>query len=324
MALATRLSRSCIQCFRVSLFTLLACVTCIGVALGIVRHRAEQQKQAVAWILDQGGEVRFTHYRKLVTDVYYSTGSDEDKAQRAALRPDNSWLADTLGEHYVHHVESLTFHECKFDGEAWRLAHAYGAKSMVFWKCNLTAEVLAALGDCSGLENLTVVECDWDQSALSHLASLPRLKTLDVREMPLEKGLEHLGKCRNVELLDLTYSRFEPDDFEKLRPLTKLLQCGVGFTSVGDDQLDVIAGWPQLKRLELGEHVTDAGLAKLAGSKNLESLIFMKSPVTDAGIVKLVALPKLHSLQLSDCRLSDELIMRLSKEEPHWEISYVR
>jgi hypothetical protein len=127
-----------------------------------------------------------------------------------------------------------------------------------------------------------------------------------------------------MESLDLTCCRFPAEDFESLRPLSKLTHCSVGFTSVDDRRLDVVADWPNLQHLALGERVTDAGLDHLTGLANLDTLVFMKSAVTDRGILKLVTLPRLKSIHLSDCRLSDELIYRLGNEDPHWMISYVR
>src|SRR5262245_53279693 len=96
---------------RFSLFSFLSVVAILAGALGWTRHRAEQQRLAVEWILSQGGEIRYDHYKKLKTNVYYTYGSPEDRAQKAALRPDNSWLANTLGEHYVHRIEKLHFHQ---------------------------------------------------------------------------------------------------------------------------------------------------------------------------------------------------------------------
>lgn len=306
---------------RFSLFSFLSAVTLVAAALGWIRHRAEQQRLAVEWILSQGGEIRYDHYRKLKTNVYYESGSSEDKAQRAALRPENSWLANTLGEQYVHRIERILFQQSKLEGEVWRLQYAYGAKKICFWKCNLTTDVLEALGQCRSVEDLSIDDCRCDQAGLKYLARLPKLRHLTLRETVLDDdALEHLGKCSALESLDLTFCKFPADELGKLRPLSKLTHCGLGFTSVTDRQLGVVAAWPNLQNLELGEHVTDVGLDHLTSSKNLESLVFMKSDVTDEGILKLVKLPKLKSVQLSDCRLSDELILRLRNEEPHWTI----
>jgi hypothetical protein len=311
--------------FQFSLLSFLVAVSLLAGAFGCARHRAEHQRLAVEWIESQGGQIRYDHYRQPRTDVFYSTGSEEAKAEFAALRPKNSWIANTLGEHYVHRIENIHFQESQLQGEAWRLAHARGAKLVSFWECEISAEVLEALGRCKSVEEISIVDCRCDTSGLAHLANLPKLKRLTMHRIKLDgDALAHLGKCVSLESLSLTYSTFPADEIENLRPLNKLTYCALGFTSVGDEQLSVVSSWPNLQRIDLSDHVTDAGLDHLTELKNLDSLAFLQSKVTDEGIVKLVKLPKLKSIQMSNCQLSDELMTRLSVNEPHWEISYVR
>lgn len=310
---------------RFSLFSLLAAMTLAAAAMGWARHRAEQQRQAVEWILGQGGEIRYEHYRKLKTDVCYETGSAEDKPLRAALRPDNSWLANLLGEHYVHRIERVLFQQSKLDGDIRNLKHAYGAKQFLFADCNLTADVLAAIGDCKSVEQIHVVEGTCDAAALVHLAQLPRLKELFLQSVTLDKGaLRHLAKCRQLETLDLTYCTFPPEELSELRNLPRLTRCGLGFTPVSDEHLSAIADWPKVEHLELGDKVTDIGLVELSKVQNLQSLCFMEANITDAGMEHLIALPKLKSLHLGKCLLSDEMLDRMYKQHSHIALGYGR
>jgi hypothetical protein len=295
------------EAFLLTGFRMLAAVTCLTSSLGCISYRAEQQRLAVNWIESQGGEVRYDHYRKLVTNVYYTTGSEADKAQRAALRPENSLLANVLGEHYVHRIEEVSFYESKLEGSVWRLKHAYGAKSVGFGSCNLTADVLAAIGECSSIEQLHILDCEWDQNAISRLARLPKLKQLALRRMPLDAGgLEHIGRCSRLESLDLTWCIFPPDDVRHLSSLKNLKYCDFGLTAVGDDQLHVIAQWQGLQYLTLGDTVSDAKLEHLSGLTNLESLTFNRGVVTDAGVRHLVRIPKLKSVHFAECHVSDD------------------
>lgn len=310
---------------RFSLFSFLVGIGILAGVFGWLRHRAEQQRLAVEWITSQGGEIRYTHYKELKTNVYYSLGSDEDKAQRASLRPDNTWLANTLGEHYVHRVESIFFHQSLLTGDVWRLRHAHGAKRIRFIECDLSAEVFEALGNCASLEEVSISDCRIDADGLAHFEKLTALKNLFLEKISLKAGsLRHLGRCQKLEMLGLTFCEFPAEDFSSLASLTHLKFLGVGFTSVGDEQLRIIASLRKLERLDVGDRVTDAGVDQLQGLVNLDTLTFIQSKVTDEGIVKLIHLPKLKSVQFSDCRLSDELIMRLGNEEPHWTVSYVR
>jgi hypothetical protein len=310
---------------RFSLFSLLAAITLASAGMGWARHRAERQRHAVEWILSQGGEIRYEHYRKLKTDVCYEAGSEQDKAQRAALRPDNSWVANLLGEHYVHRIERVLFQQSKLDGDLWELKHAYGAKQFLFVDCNLTANVLAAIGECKSVEQMNVVEGTCDATGLVHLAQLPRLKELFLQSVTLDKGaLRHLANCKQLETLDLTYCTFPPEELPELRTLPRLTRCGLGFTPVSDEHLSAVADWPKLEHLELGDKVTDVGLVELLKVQNLQSLCFMEANITDAGMTHLIALPKLKSLHLGKCLLSDEMLDRMYKQHSHIALGYGR
>lgn len=310
---------------RFSLGSFLVAITLIAAAFGWIRHRAEQQRLAVEWILSQGGEIRYDHYRQLNTNVYYLAGSDEAKAQAAALRPEDSWFSALLGDHYVYRIEQVYFYQAKLEGEVWRLPYAYGAKQIILQDCDVSAEALTSVGKCRSVEDLTICDSRCDPAGLGHLTQLPKLKNLFLQETPLDDGaLEQIGKCRSLESLDLTFCTFPADDVLHLRSLTRLRHCGLGFTSAADRHLTIVSSWPDLEYLEVGQQVTDDGLDHLAGATKLKGIIFMKSDVTDAGIVKLIDHPNLKSVHLSDCKLSDEMIRRLYQEEPFWKVSYVR
>lgn len=310
---------------RFSLGSFLVAIALIAAALGWIRHRAEQQRLAVEWIVSQGGEIRYDHYHKLNTNVYYQAGSAEDKAQSAALRPKDSWFCALLGDHYVYRIEQVSFYEAKLAGEVWRLPYAYGVQRIILQDCDVSAEALAAIGKCRSVEELTICDSRCDPAGLGHLAQLPQLKTLFLQGTPLDDGaLEQIGKCRSLESLDLTYCTFPADDALHLRSLTRLRHCGLGFTSAADRHLTIVSSWPDLEYLEVGQQVTDDGLDHLAGVTKLKGIIFMKSDITDAGIVKLIDHPNLKSVHLSDCKLSDEMIRRLYQEEPFWSVSHVR
>lgn len=310
---------------RFSLLTFLVAVAVLAGAFGWARHRAEQQRLAVEWIESQGGYVRYEHYRKLVTNVYYSTGSDAQIAQRDALRPDNSWLANLLGEQYVHRIESIDFYDKRLAGEIWRFQHAHGVQRIGFDECDVSAETLEAISKCKALESISISDCYCDSDGLRFLANLPSLKEIYLYRIHFAPGaLAHLGRCVALESLNMTYCTFPAEEVEHLKSLDKLTYCDFGFTPVADEHLGVVKFWPNLRRIDLSDRVTDAGLDHLTGLKNLDSLAFLQSKITDAGIVKLMKLPKLKTIQMSNCQLSDELMARLSVNKPHWEISYVQ
>lgn len=310
--------------------SLLIAVTCLAVALGWWRHRAEQQRLAVAWIESRGGRVELQHEadyksRQPAPTVYYSTGSAEDQAQWAASLPKPSWLERQLGPHYLHAVSSIFFYHADLQGDVWRLKHAHSLRRLGIVESRLDEKAWEAIGNCRNLQSLSISECECDSQGFAQLATLPKLTVLGLDRVQLEESaLAAIGKCTNLKTLDLTFCAFEAEHLSHLSELHKLTHCGLGFTSVGDEQLKVVAAWPKLTRLELGNQVTDACVPDLLSAGQLEHLIFMQSTITDAGLNELLKLPNLQTIQFSKCLISDELLSRISRERPTLMISYVR
>jgi len=80
----------------------------------------------------------------------------------------------------------------------------------------------------------------------------------------------------------------------------------LAFLRITDDQLQILAFFPQLKELDLtGTDVSDVGLATLSGLRELESLKLRGTILTDAGLEHFAALSKLKILDLSRTTVSD-------------------
>ena len=85
------------------------------------------------------------------------------------------------------------------------------------------------------------------------------------------------------------------------------------FDVEGDVGLEAFANHPCLKQLDLnlGEEVTDAGLAALSAGQQIEKLhLRLKTlgQVTSVGLSQLTKLPRLRVLHLSDCASDDMLL----------------
>lgn len=295
---------------------------------GCAIYRAEEQRQAVDWIESQGGRVEYDYQRENLkpVDVWYNTGSEEDEEQWQSRLPEDTWVAKKFGREYAYRVHNVSFYQSKLAGDVSRITGARGLKQLDFGECELTEELLAAIGDCRDLEQLTLSDCQLQNAeSLAQLAKLPKLKELSITYMSLEgNSLAHIGRCRNLKLLELTFCEFDAAQVQHLRGLTQLRNCCLGGTSVGDEQLGVLRSWPQLKRLVLGAQVTDAGLSEVGSLRNLEDVAFLKSNVTDAGMEHIIGLPKLRSLQISGCQVSTEMWQRIAREHPGLGGGYVR
>jgi Leucine Rich repeat len=84
-------------------------------------------------------------------------------------------------------------------------------------------------------------------------------------------------------------------------------------TLVRDEQLDELDGLEdKLRRLNLSQtHISDAGLARIAGMRKLEQLRLASDRVTDAGLARLVDLKELRHLHLIGMPISDEGLTHL-------------
>jgi cytochrome b561 len=104
---------------------------------------------------------------------------------------------------------------------------------------------------------------------------------------------------KSSNLLDVNYTAKRPltaADFAnlaKIGPQIRTLSIRAG--QVTDDQMRIIAGFPNVVRLRLmGNPVTDAGAASLGGMKALRQLTLVESKLSDAGLMAVAAAPNLQ------------------------------
>ena len=105
-----------------------------------------------------------------------------------------------------------------------------------------------------------------------------------------DAGLEHIGKCTNLQRLWLQ---------------------STNVTDVGLINLETLS---ELTELRLsGTRVTDNGLRHLAKLLNLQQLWLTRTRVSDAGLQKLTALNKLQILVLDNTRITDKGLAHIAK-----------
>jgi hypothetical protein len=102
-----------------------------------------------------------------------------------------------------------------------------------------------------------------------------------------------------------------PVSTDKFRALVdgcgSLAVLEIGPADIGDDELDVLAALPGLKRLRLGAPIGDAGLERLVeASPALEVLNLPDARCTDAGLAHVAALPDLRLLRLHSPHVTDQ------------------
>ena len=147
------------------------------------------------------------------------------------------------------------------------------------------------------LENASLLEIDGlTDESLVFIGKIEGLRTLHLGDAQITNaGLKHLTGLRNLEVLDLGWTK-----------------------DVGDVGLPLLSKLPNLKILGLGgTKITDAGLPLLTSFKSLRELRIPATGITDQGLKALEACKGLETLQLGKkSKVTPAAIDRLKKALP--------
>jgi len=195
----------------------------------------------------------------------------------------------------------------------------------------VTAADVALFGRLAGLEKLQVLNCRaFDDAQVAQLAGLGRLRSLaitnsgigdagvetiaasfpDLVELDLSSNVNLTGAAMRsiatlakLERLSLVQTRFNDLHTRRLAKLPELEVVDLrGNMEAGDLTLGVLGELPRLRALKhRSPLVTDEGIAALAASGTLESLLAQDFAITDASGPHLAALSGLTSLEIFRC-----------------------
>jgi hypothetical protein len=183
------------------------------------------------------------------------------------------------------------------------------------------------IGGAPDVANQTLTS-DLTMAAFDHFATLPNLKMLYVLSPHFDdRAFGYVDRWPKLEGIELGGS-FTLDGVKQLRGKSRLKQLGIfpmGESKLGDECLDSIGTLTNLENLGLVDldeanlHrwlVTDNGLKKLAGLKNLKSLTLQCPQITNAGLIHLREMKKLTHLDLKGTAVTQEGIDELKKSLP--------
>jgi hypothetical protein len=243
-----------VRFFRFRLRTLLLGILVLGLALGWKIERAKRQREAVAWVLQAGGKVRYAHEK---TDAcgYALPGEP----------PGPKWLRDLVGIDFLDNV-STVYLAGRPVSDLARLADVAGLKQL-----DLAGTPVADLGPLSGLkrlQSLDITNCS-RVSDLAPLAELTELQTLYVNNLPGVTDFSPLAKLRKLQQL---YAYNTPvSDLTPLAKLTSLRHIDLLDSRASD--LTALRNLKNLRTLRFrGGLVSD--LAPLTGLKYAEFTIW--------------------------------------------------
>jgi hypothetical protein len=125
-------------------------------------------------------------------------------------------------------------------------------------------------------------------------------------------GLEPLVRLR---VLDARIAGLGDDDLETVAKFTELRDLGLrGANGITDAGIEKISGLKSLEALWIsGTGITDKSLETIASSfPNLRALAVRSNDITDAGVAKLASLQELQELYLEDTAVNNEAIKSLA------------
>ena len=186
----------------------------------------------------------------------------------------------------------------------------------------------ALLERFSRLEHVTALELD-DSKALTddglrYLARLPVLRRLNLGGCSgiTDRGLEVLRRLPELESLVLSWTRTSDAGTMHLASCQRLRVVDLSGTQSGDGAIRALAGKPDLRELQSGNAVTDAGLPwlheipafkqwlggevrmALLSARAAPNLLVLRGPFTDRGMAQLVGLDGLFALNVDSSELA--------------------
>src|SRR5260221_5208354 len=127
---------------------------------------------------------------------------------------------------------------------------------------------------------------------------------------------ERLEDFQPVESIELGGTEFGDDRLAHISELTSLERLYLGRTYLGEMSRGIVDHPKQFNALAAGYSsappISDAGLMRLGGLKNLHVLSFDGTRITDAGLASVKELTGLVELDLSNTQITDARLRHLS------------
>lgn len=298
---------------RISMRGMIILVLVIGAAAGWIARGARIQREAVAAITRNGGQVTYTWGAWRTGDGFFNgTG------------PARKGLVDFIGVDYFGHISTVFLNRASVDADA-AIAQVGRLDQLQFLdldQSNVSDPGLAQLKGMTELWVLCIDDTRISDAGLVHLKALPQLEALRLEQTQVtDAGLAHLETLRNLTFLSLDGTSISGPGLIHLQGLPRLSQLFLSRTGVIDSGLAHLRGLNNLSRLELrGTRITDSGLAHLKGLTKLSVLDLSGTQVTDSGLPYLKGLTNLAYLDLHDTKVTDAGMKSLMQALPNVKV----
>ena len=173
------------------------------------------------------------------------------------------------------------------------------------------------------LEHLDIASPLLTDESLRLLAErCKRLIWLDLSGQFTDKGVEHLAKAKELEMLWLSSNKLTSQCIKSVEELKKLKHLEFTVPTVGNDEVQILADLPKLEILALRRpELTDEQFAMFEGHPTLRSAFLNGSELSIEETLRIIeSLPSLRHLSFGSNKklqeaVSRELAMRHRKEK---------
>jgi internalin A len=268
---------------RFNLRTFLVTVTLVGVGCGMWGYRAKSQRDAVDWVIENGGEVLYQYNRQ-------SVGRGPDGYVSNARIP---MLQSVFSFLDIHYFSSVTL--VKFEGSnALDLSPIVALKklnTLILRDTKITD--LSPIQSAFRLASLAIQSSPIED--LRPLSNMPNLEMLTLDDVPVV-DLEHLLGCERLaylqlincnsdeyshlaKLSELEYLFLENVPIKSLSLLNGLKLKSLVLENIGTAELSPLSELHELESVSLSS-IEASDLSPLSKLSNLKQLLVAQMPVT--------------------------------------------
>lgn len=180
--------------------------------------------------------------------------------------------------------------------------------------------------------HLTVFESKIDDSVLSRLAGLKRLRQITIARHgpPVDVlqsdftgvGLKSLAACPELDRFEWQFQPISAAALEELSQLPKL-ESLLFNSSVFTERHAMAVGKLKLRNLQIhSSRVDDSMVRHLAGMERLESLDITHNPITDQGLAELKKVTTLKTLQLQGTSVTPAGVADFQSALPNCDVQW--
>ena len=180
--------------------------------------------------------------------------------------------------------------------------------------------------------HLSVFESKFDDSILSGLAGLKRLRQITIARhgLPVDVlqsdftgvGLKALAACPELDRFEWQFQPISAAALEELSQLPKL-ESLLFNSSVFTERHAMAVGKLKLRNLQIhSSRVDDSMVRHLAGMERLESLDITHNPITDQGLAELRKVTTLKTLQLQGTSVTPAGVADFQNALPNCEVQW--